>query len=202
MLRPGLRERKRQQTHDAITAAALHIFQIRGYDAATLDEIADAASVGRRTLQRYFPTKSHLVLHSAYRALEDFRAAVTDRGPRPVLDVWEEYVRSGTRRRLANSRNSDATMLAEREPSIIAEQLKINREYHEIIAGALKTELATRYDIEVVCHVLAAGLVSGQSALYSALMHEGRYQAEVDKIYQVIQLTRHIIDRLSRIDDA
>lgn len=60
---PGLRERKRQRTHQAISAAAIALFLDRGYDNVSIAEIADAAEVSRRTLFAYFPTKDDLVLH-------------------------------------------------------------------------------------------------------------------------------------------
>jgi AcrR family transcriptional regulator len=61
--KPGLRERKRQRTHQTISAAAIALFLQRGYDNVSIAEIADAAEVSRRTLFAYFPTKDDLVLH-------------------------------------------------------------------------------------------------------------------------------------------
>ena len=56
-----LRERRRLQTSAAIVAAAHELFIRQGYDATTMDDVADAAVVSRRTLFRYFPTKEDLV---------------------------------------------------------------------------------------------------------------------------------------------
>jgi AcrR family transcriptional regulator len=42
-------------------AAAVALFSSRGYDETTVDDIAAAAGVGRRTFFRYFPTKEHAV---------------------------------------------------------------------------------------------------------------------------------------------
>jgi AcrR family transcriptional regulator len=48
-----------------ILEISLRLFESRGFDAVTMDEIATASSVGRRTLFRYFPSKSDLVWASA-----------------------------------------------------------------------------------------------------------------------------------------
>jgi mycofactocin system transcriptional regulator len=47
-------------THGDLSALALRLFLERGFDATTVDDIADAAGIGRRTLFRYFPSKNDL----------------------------------------------------------------------------------------------------------------------------------------------
>lgn len=58
----GLRERNAAQTRELILATALPLFLDRGYEATTMEEIAEAAQIGTSTLYRYFPTKDALVL--------------------------------------------------------------------------------------------------------------------------------------------
>lgn len=58
----GLRERKKARTHDQIREHALRLFLDHGYEATTVQQIAEAAEVSLSTLFRYFPTKAQLVL--------------------------------------------------------------------------------------------------------------------------------------------
>jgi len=59
----GLRERKRQRTHDAVSAAAISLFLEHGFDRVSVADIAAAAEISKPTLFRYFRSKEDLVLH-------------------------------------------------------------------------------------------------------------------------------------------
>lgn len=58
----GLRERKKARTHAEIQRRALALFRQRGYEATTVQQIADAAEVSQSTFFRYFPSKADVVL--------------------------------------------------------------------------------------------------------------------------------------------
>lgn len=47
-------------THGEISHVALRLFRDRGFDNTSIDDIAEAAGIGRRTFFRYFPSKSDL----------------------------------------------------------------------------------------------------------------------------------------------
>ncbi|MFI2712342.1 TetR/AcrR family transcriptional regulator [Micromonospora sp. NPDC018662] len=72
----GLRERKKQQTRQAITRAALALFTERGYDHVGVREIADAADVSPGTVFAHFPDGKASLLFPGNRA--DRHAAVVD----------------------------------------------------------------------------------------------------------------------------
>ncbi|MEE1806808.1 TetR family transcriptional regulator [Streptomyces sp. BE133] len=79
MDQPGLRERGKQRRREAITRAAYRLFAERGYGPTTIDDIAQAAEVARRTVTLYFPTKQDLALARTADSLQRLTDALTDR---------------------------------------------------------------------------------------------------------------------------
>jgi AcrR family transcriptional regulator len=58
----GLRERKRRETHQRIIDKGLKLFVKHGYAGTTLDAIAAAAGISRRTFFYYFKSKEDVLL--------------------------------------------------------------------------------------------------------------------------------------------
>lgn len=57
------RGRKREQTADNLAATAFELFARHGYDKVTMEQIAVAADVAKRTLYNHFPVKEALLRH-------------------------------------------------------------------------------------------------------------------------------------------
>ncbi|MFK4505415.1 TetR family transcriptional regulator [Bradyrhizobium daqingense] len=58
----GLREQKRRETLRRIADTGLRLFLRNGYEATTLDAIAEAAGISRRTFFYYFKSKEDIIL--------------------------------------------------------------------------------------------------------------------------------------------
>jgi AcrR family transcriptional regulator len=58
----GLRERKRHETAGRIIEKGLKLFVKHGYEATTVDAIANAAGISRRTFFHYFKSKEAILL--------------------------------------------------------------------------------------------------------------------------------------------
>lgn len=85
---PGLRERKKQRTRDALVDAAYELFHRKGYDATTVEEIAELADVSPRTFFRYFMSKEDVALAPLDRQFTEVLAALAARpAGEPVISA-------------------------------------------------------------------------------------------------------------------
>ncbi|NGN63764.1 TetR family transcriptional regulator [Streptomyces sp. A7024] len=100
------------RTREAIRQATYRLVQEQGYDATTVEQIAEAAEVSPSTVFRYFPTKEDIILSDEYDPLlaDAIRARPADEPPlvalrRAMTDVmrllWEQVTEEvGVRLRL------------------------------------------------------------------------------------------------------
>ncbi|WP_031068772.1 TetR family transcriptional regulator [Streptomyces sp. NRRL WC-3742] len=78
---PTLAERKRQLVADELAQAALELLAQKGFDAVTVDEIAAAAGVSKRTFFRYFASKEDVIVRLLAEMGADMRAELAARPP-------------------------------------------------------------------------------------------------------------------------
>jgi AcrR family transcriptional regulator len=82
MARGSLRARKREVVREALRVAAEELIASRGYEKVTVEDIARAAGVSRRTYFRYFETKEDVVVAGSDRFADDLLAALAARPAR------------------------------------------------------------------------------------------------------------------------
>ena len=137
--RPSLRDRKKLETRYALASVAAELFGKRGFDAVTIDQIADAAGVSRRTYFRYFATKEAVVFPRAADRLERFRtmlARYRDRDSpfsavrRACLEMAEEF---GSHREELLLQHR----IVESSAMLISHQSALDLEWEAAIAEAL-----------------------------------------------------------------
>ncbi|GAA1593274.1 TetR family transcriptional regulator [Kribbella hippodromi] len=94
----GLRERKKQQTYDALSQAAIALFLEHGFDEVGVADIAAAVDVSKPTLFKYFPTKEDLVMHR----IADHRqeaARIVESAPEPPVQALRTHFLTGLAKR-------------------------------------------------------------------------------------------------------
>jgi AcrR family transcriptional regulator len=77
----GLRERRKQETRQAISDVATGMFVARGFDEVTIAQIADAAGVAKMTVTNYFPRKEDLVFDRAEGIIRSLAEVIAARAP-------------------------------------------------------------------------------------------------------------------------
>jgi AcrR family transcriptional regulator len=180
MTERGLRERKKQETRERITAAAIALFADRGFERVPVADIAAAAGVSTATVFNYFPTKEDLI----YDGMESFHAALVDAiRSRPagtsVVSAFRDYALQ-PRGVLADPGSPVADSLAQvgrivrESPSLQArERLETDREA-EALRALLADELG---DDGLLPWTMAAALIGttrGMARQVQAAAAEGR----------------------------
>jgi AcrR family transcriptional regulator len=95
----GLRERNRRQTLQRIAEVGVELFLAQGYEATTLDEIAAAAGISRRTFFYYFKSKDDILLTHIDAYADALKASVLEHssGEAPLEVVREALLKLSTR---------------------------------------------------------------------------------------------------------
>jgi AcrR family transcriptional regulator len=186
----ALRERKKDQTRDALAQAAIALFHDKGYEATTVAEIARAANVSRRTFFRYFPTKDALLFVDTDELLERFRENLEAREPgdeagdpvrRACLAQASEYMRDRdqvvARARIIES--SPGLSKQERQQDLLWEQAITNA---LLTAGGRNTATAERR-----ARMLSGAIVG---AMRAAILEWQRLEGSAD----LVRLTGEALD--------
>ncbi len=141
---PGLRERKKRRTRETIEAAALRLFDERGFGATTIADIAAAADISPRTFFGYFPSKEAVLFadaDEAFGAFEDELAAPRAQGV-TAIDVLRGWIRTWfTSHPPDTERERLVHRLKGTDPSVDACERRLLARFEDAMTQALATDL-------------------------------------------------------------
>lgn len=143
----GLRERTRRAVRAELAAIALGLFAERGFDETTVDEIAQAAGLTKRSFFRYFPAKEDAVFGgvdvTGEQVVQDIRARPADEDPwqslHQVLRHWQQQIHA-SEQALASLR------LIESTPSLRARLHQKRAQWRQQVSDALRDRPGTNLD--------------------------------------------------------
>jgi AcrR family transcriptional regulator len=166
---PGLRERKKQRTREAIASTGLALFSERGYAATTVADIAAAADVSERTVFGYFATKED-ILFADHLALEhDLAQALEERGGSSALETLREFVVENLSRLDEQARIR--WQIVRHDELLLTHQRMRQAAFGEVIARAIAEELGEQVD-DLRPQLVTAAVIAAFTAVY-----EHRYRA-------------------------
>ncbi|MBB6553726.1 TetR/AcrR family transcriptional regulator [Nonomuraea rubra] len=121
----GLRERKKAETRQAVHEAALRLTIEHGLDNVTVEAIADAANISRRTFSNYFDGKEDALLYGDEARLDSLVLRVREQ---PEGRTAWQALRGALQSLYAETGGPDRewhlrARLAMRHPSLLARQL-------------------------------------------------------------------------------
>ncbi|MFE9461895.1 TetR family transcriptional regulator [Streptomyces californicus] len=171
---PERRTRKARRTRDTLAQAAFELVLDRGLRNVTVEEIAEAADVDRRTFSRYFASKEAAALDSLRgdgdRINAALRARPADEPPllayrRAVLDWLGDPAAEPWHRR---PRIFDLLVVAEEEPTLYAvfHHIRVDAQEDSVAIVADRLGVDPRRDIRPAVTVAAGAgaLLAAQAA--------------------------------------
>ncbi len=134
----GLRDRKKVRVRQALADAAMRLFEARGFDAVTVDEIATAADVSRRTFFRYFATKEAAVFARREDQLTQFRVHLMESKAEAPFDAIRDALLG-----LADDYHEQRERILSEQrvirsaPSLMTHDLEVDRAFEGVIVEHL-----------------------------------------------------------------
>ncbi|MQS17028.1 TetR family transcriptional regulator [Streptomyces kaniharaensis] len=163
---PGLRERKKAETREALRSAAARLFAQRGFAETTVAEIVEAAGVSPRTFFRYFDSKEDLLLPDL---AASFDRLVRELERRPIEEPPLVALREAVLAAVANA--PQTTLIALAQPFAGAEAVVTDRLVYAFVQleGRLTRLLAQRLppgpDADLRAAVIAMTAMSAMRAV-------------------------------------
>jgi len=183
----GLRERKKQRTRDALVDAAFDLFQRKGFEATTIDEISEAVEISPRTFFRYFESKEDVALTLLDRQLTAIYSAFRARpAHEPVLTALRHAV-VGTIR--AGERGTDgfdadhfrrAQQIAQACPSVHSRSVEVCTLRLNELAGHIAARMGVKPTDPRPTLVAAVATTAVQTAI--AAWHESHPSTPASKL--------------------
>ncbi|GII52965.1 TetR family transcriptional regulator [Planotetraspora thailandica] len=87
----SLRERKKAKTRRTIQEQALRLIAAQGYEATTVEQIAEASEVSPSTFFRYFPTKEDVIIQDDYDPMLEAALRRQPPGPAPLTAIRNAF---------------------------------------------------------------------------------------------------------------
>jgi AcrR family transcriptional regulator len=184
------RERKREQTRVDLVRAAVKLFEARGYEATTVDDIAEEADYGRATFFRHFPTKedvAFLDLPSRVSALQE-----VDLAP-PEADLWQAARAVVTAQVLgftADAPELEAACLRLwfTEPALHRRYLELVVQAEEHLARFFMQRAGDDPETTVLCRALATAVIGvGRAIVRGELTDEATVRKALDAGFAMIE---------------
>ena len=88
------RERRSAELRERLFRAALRLFASKGYAETTVEDITEAADVGKGTFFNYFPSKEHILMTFGEMQLAKLEAVIREvkTADQPMIDVLRSLV--------------------------------------------------------------------------------------------------------------
>lgn len=195
---PGRRERKKQRTREALIDAAFALFAEKGFDATTVEEIADAVDVSSRTFFRYFASKEDVALTFQEEQVQAVAAVLAARpADEPIMTALRrtvvEIARAGEAGELGfdSGRFECMLTLVKDSPALMAGSLEHAQRKQALLTDIVARRMGLDPATDLRPHVVAAAAHCGfQSAADAVGRMDGAFATlseAVDQAFAILE---------------
>jgi mycofactocin system transcriptional regulator len=179
--------RPRTTSRDEVQRVALALFAERGFEETTLDEVAAAVGVSRRTLFRYYPSKNDIVWGEFSEQLEGLRAHLADaEADEPLMEVVRRAV-------VAFNDYGDQDELRIRMrlitsvPALQGHSMLRYRDWCDVVAEFVAARLGGRVDDQLPQVIANAALGTAMATYRHWITHrDADLLAELDEAFRLL----------------
>ena len=187
-----LQIRKQQLVRSAIYDAAIDLFAEKGFDETTVEEVAQAAGVSRRSFFRYFASKDDLLAQNVVHFGSVLSATITACPPALTpLETVRETVLSVVRQTAAHPRTRQIIEISQRSASARQAHHSRMMEVEDTVAAAFAGRLRSASKDDLKPRVLASLTLSIMNVAISSWFR--------DEYQDLSTAARQVFTNLTRI---
>ncbi|MFH8555494.1 TetR/AcrR family transcriptional regulator [Streptomyces celluloflavus] len=196
----GLRERKKRQTRQRISEAALGLFVARGFDRVTIAEVAAAAEVSVNTLYNYFEAKEDLVLPPDEASPQRLADIVRARQPgesaaRAVLGRLRDELRRHDRKVGLTAGFGPVFAMMRAAPTLTARLEDLGQQMTDALAAVLAEETGAAPGDRTPC------VIAGQIGWFHSLVY-GEIGRRIEAGEQPAAIAEALLELLDVVEET
>jgi AcrR family transcriptional regulator len=194
----GRRERKKQRTREALIEAAFTLFAEKGFEATTVEEIADMVDVSSRTFFRYFSSKEDVVLTYQEEQFTAMKDALSGRpANEPIITAMRnagvEVMRACEEGAYGfdPAKFSCIQELMETSPAVFSRSLEHGQKKQADIVRIIADRMGVDPAVDLRPHVAAGAANCAFRAAFDVWMHgkapDKRFSDLLDQVFALLE---------------
>lgn len=186
----GLREQKKKRTRQALYEAALGQFEEKGFEAVTVDAIAEEVGVSPRTFFRYFPSKEAVLFCDWENDLAELEAYFLELPAEiglweALCDLAEAWARTYEEQEALQLKKH--AIIENSESAGAYERSVVIPETEERLADTIGERMGNGYDASFRASIYAASYVSALIVAKKQWLEAGGEGGLVARVHEVME---------------
>jgi AcrR family transcriptional regulator len=185
-----LREQRKAETREKLMRSAARLFASNGYEATTLEDVAEDAGLHVQTLYRHFPTKQDLATSGDQDLLERFRQAILDpERTGNTFEFWRDWVAqaAGWVVRDGGANYRRYLRSSARLPAVSVRLKAIQDQYEDLLTQSLARDIG-----ECEQRVGRARLIAGMLLAGNSYVVRSYAQEKFDLVAEAVAVTEAV----------